>query len=154
MCAHGGARVASGARVRGRFDRSGPPGQRARGARAGRRSGGHARPRGRRGGGAGRQRARRRPGAGSGIASIASSSSSAPSGAGALEDRVERAATAWCLTARQREILDRTARGMSNKEIASVLGCAEVTVENHLTAIFRKAAVDGRNRLLVKLTTL
>ncbi len=69
-----------------------------------------------------------------------------------FEATLERAAVEWALTSRQREVLDRVARGMSNKEIANDLGCAEVTVENHLTTIYRKAGVDGRNRLIASLT--
>lgn len=69
----------------------------------------------------------------------------------AIAERVAGAAEEWRLTRRQREIVERTAQGMSNKEIANALGCAEVTVENHLTAVFRKAGVDGRNRLVAKL---
>jgi DNA-binding CsgD family transcriptional regulator len=58
------------------------------------------------------------------------------------------------LTGRQREVLDAVLRGMSNKEVAELFGCAEVTVENHLTAIYRKARVDGRNRLVARVNEL
>ncbi|MCC6874097.1 MAG: hypothetical protein IT378_07290 [Sandaracinaceae bacterium] len=65
-----------------------------------------------------------------------------------LEAKLRAAGERWRLSPRQCLVLDRVARGMSNKEIASELDCAEVTIENHLTAIFRKASVDGRGRLL------
>ena len=76
------------------------------------------------------------------------------SGAWSFEERIARAAELWGLTPRQREALERIARGMSNKEIAQDLGCAEVTVESHLTAIYRRAAVDGRNQLAAKLAAM
>ena len=71
-----------------------------------------------------------------------------------FESRIAIAAERWSLTRRQREVVDAVARGMSNKEIASALDCAEVTVENHLTTIYRKAKVDGRNRLVADLMSL
>ena len=76
------------------------------------------------------------------------------SGAWSFEERIARAAERWGLTPRQREALDRMARGMSNREIAQDLGCAEVTVESHLTAIYRRAAVGGRSQLAAKLATM
>ncbi len=71
-----------------------------------------------------------------------------------FESRIAIAAERWSLTRRQREVVDAVARGMSNKEIACALDCAEVTVENHLTTIYRKAKVDGRNRLVADLMSL
>jgi hypothetical protein len=38
--------------------------------------------------------------------------------------------------------------GVSNKEIAEALGCAEVTVENHLTALFRRSGARSRAGLV------
>jgi DNA-binding CsgD family transcriptional regulator len=69
-----------------------------------------------------------------------------------FEERLATATARWTLTERQRAVLACLARGMSNKEIAAELGCAEVTVENHLTAIFRKAGVDGRQRLVAAMS--
>jgi DNA-binding CsgD family transcriptional regulator len=54
-------------------------------------------------------------------------------------------------TPRQRAILVCLGRGWSNKEIAAELGCAEATVEDHLTVMYRKVGVRGRARLLVEL---
>lgn len=65
-------------------------------------------------------------------------------GIGAVEALADRAR----LSLRQREVLDRMAQGRSNKEIASDLGCAEVTVEMHLTRIYRRVGVRGRQDLL------
>ena len=74
----------------------------------------------------------------------------APTGL-SLNQKVKLASDHWKLTPRQTEVVAQAARGLSNKEIASVLGCAEVTVENHLTAAFRRAGVDGRGQLIAVL---
>jgi predicted ATPase/DNA-binding NarL/FixJ family response regulator/Tfp pilus assembly protein PilF len=49
------------------------------------------------------------------------------------------------LTPRQAEILRLVADGHSNREIASMLGISERTVERHLTAIFTAIGVDRRS---------
>lgn len=43
------------------------------------------------------------------------------------------------------------AAGLANKEIAAKLGCAEVTVEAHLTAVYRRASVESRVELLSRI---
>jgi len=48
------------------------------------------------------------------------------------------------LTGRELEVLDLTARGQSNKEIAAGLSIAEGTVKVHLNSIFGKLGVAGR----------
>ena len=64
---------------------------------------------------------------------------------------VEEAAKLWELTPRQKATLGLLAEGFSNKTIAVRLGCAERTVESHLTAIFQKSGFDGRNALLASM---
>lgn len=64
---------------------------------------------------------------------------------------IEYAASMWELTPRQKEVLTLLADGFSNKTIAARLGCAERTVETHLTAIFQKSGFDGRSALLAAL---
>lgn len=54
----------------------------------------------------------------------------------------------WGLTSKQVEVVALLANGLSNKEIASQLGCSERTVETHLTSIFAKAGVAGRTALV------
>jgi DNA-binding CsgD family transcriptional regulator len=54
------------------------------------------------------------------------------------ETRVER------LTAREREILDRVARGQANAEIAFDLGIATATVAKHLEHVYEKLGVASR----------
>ena len=48
------------------------------------------------------------------------------------------------LTAREREVLDLIATGLTNAAIAARLGLAAKTVANHLSAIFTKLQVAGR----------
>ena len=48
------------------------------------------------------------------------------------------------LTPRQREVLELLTRGLSNKEIARILGIAEVTTKIHMAGLLRN--LDVRNR--------
>ena len=48
------------------------------------------------------------------------------------------------ITAREREILVRIAKGMANKEIAADLGIAEDTVKRHVSSILDKLQVNDR----------
>jgi DNA-binding CsgD family transcriptional regulator len=50
----------------------------------------------------------------------------------------------WRLTARQTAILELVLDGASNKEIATQSSCAEVTVENHITEIYRRSGARSR----------
>lgn len=54
------------------------------------------------------------------------------------------------LTAREREVLDRIARGLSNGEIAGGLQIATKTVSNHVSAIFWKLGVSTRAEAIVR----
>lgn len=71
-----------------------------------------------------------------------------------MDARLEAARRAWSLTPRQVEVLARAVVGDANKSIAVKLGCAEVTVELHLTAIFRKARATNRTELVSRFFTL
>ncbi|MFD4977473.1 response regulator [Streptomyces sp. NPDC058424] len=53
------------------------------------------------------------------------------------------------LTAREREILDRVARGHGNARVATELELAVKTVANHLSAIFAKLGVSGRTEAIL-----
>ncbi len=53
------------------------------------------------------------------------------------------------LSAREMEILQQIARGLSNKEIAHVLGISRQTVKNHMTSILRKLAVNDRTQAAI-----
>ena len=48
------------------------------------------------------------------------------------------------LTPRQREVLELLTRGLSNKEIARILGIAEATTKIHMAGLLRN--LDARNR--------
>ena len=54
------------------------------------------------------------------------------------------------LTAREREILDQLAQGLTYKEIAGALGVSTPTVKNHLARIYPKLAVRSRTEAVVK----
>ena len=68
-----------------------------------------------------------------------------------LEPRVIAAAAHWGLTARQSEVLALLARGHTNARIASELGCAEGTVEIHVSRILDRAQVESRAALIAAL---
>ncbi|MER7798260.1 LuxR C-terminal-related transcriptional regulator [Microbacterium sp. NPDC096154] len=55
------------------------------------------------------------------------------------------------LTAREREIAQLAAEGLSNGEIAKRLIVSTRTVENHLYRVFQKLRIDGRQQLAVAL---
>jgi DNA-binding CsgD family transcriptional regulator len=54
----------------------------------------------------------------------------------------------WGLTPRQSQVLKQLSQGLSNARIASQLGCAEATVEIHVSRIFERAGVQSRASLL------
>jgi DNA-binding CsgD family transcriptional regulator len=64
--------------------------------------------------------------------------------------RAAHFAQRWALTERQSEILAEVARGQSNKTIAALLGCAENTVEFHVTTLLRKAECESRAQLVAR----
>ena len=57
----------------------------------------------------------------------------------------------WMLTPRQSQVLHLVAQGMSNRAIAATLGCAEGTVELHVTALLEKSESEGRSHLVARL---
>ncbi len=77
-----------------------------------------------------------------------------PDGAGAVEGtartappragRVRSAAQRWGLTPREGEVLDLVVQGMTNKEIASRIGCQEGTVEVHVSKTLKKSGAGNR----------
>ena len=60
------------------------------------------------------------------------------------------------LTAKEKEVLQMAAKGVSNKQIAEKLFVKEVTVKTHLNSIFKKLKVENRTQavLLVMQTDL
>ena len=71
-----------------------------------------------------------------------------------LAERVLLVQRRWGLSVRQARVLELVADGASNKEIALALCCAEVTIENHLTELFRRSGARSRAGLVGKLITL
>jgi len=59
----------------------------------------------------------------------------------------------WGLTRRQVEVLELLALGRSNRAIAAALGCAEPTVEVHVTALFVKSGCASRSELVARFWT-
>jgi LuxR family maltose regulon positive regulatory protein len=58
------------------------------------------------------------------------------------------------LSAREREIVDLIARGLSNKEIANTLGIGAETVKSHVKSIFMKLGVDRRTQAVARVRDL
>jgi DNA-binding NarL/FixJ family response regulator len=54
------------------------------------------------------------------------------------------------LTPREAEVLLWVAQGKSNADIAIIAGASEKTVKNHLTHVFEKLGVEGRNAATVR----
>lgn len=52
-----------------------------------------------------------------------------------------------CVTEREREIIEYVTQGMTNKEIAKVLGISDKTVKTHLSNVFQKLKVGRRQKL-------
>jgi len=62
----------------------------------------------------------------------------------------ERALWASVLTPRELEVALLALRGLSNKEVASLLNVAEGTIKLHMHRILIKLGVRGRDRLIMK----
>jgi DNA-binding CsgD family transcriptional regulator len=66
------------------------------------------------------------------------------------DERLVQATAEWGLTPRQSEVLALVVRGDANKAIAVALGCAESTVELHVTHLLRRAEVTSRAQLVAR----
>lgn len=53
------------------------------------------------------------------------------------------------LTAREREILEQVARGLSNTEIAAAIGIGQATVKTHVTRILSKLTLRDRVQVVI-----
>ena len=54
------------------------------------------------------------------------------------------------LSERQVEVLNQLAQGLSNKQIAHVLGVAEPTIKMHVSSLLRAFKVQNRVQILLK----
>jgi DNA-binding CsgD family transcriptional regulator len=68
-------------------------------------------------------------------------------------DALQSFRTIHGLSTRQSQVLRELIAGCANKDIASRLGCAESTVELHVTALLRKLGVQSRAQLISKYWT-
>jgi len=68
---------------------------------------------------------------------------------GARKSYSEPGAPFHPLSDREMEVLSCVVRGMSNKEIATLLGISHQTVKNHVTSILRKFSVEDRTQAVV-----
>ncbi len=53
------------------------------------------------------------------------------------------------LTPRETEVLNGIAHGLSNREVAELLGISEKTVRNHLTMVFCKLGITSRAKVII-----
>lgn len=53
------------------------------------------------------------------------------------------------LTRRERQVLTELLRGLTNRQIAEILGCGARTVQSHVSRILRKARVSSRMQLVL-----
>ena len=63
--------------------------------------------------------------------------------------QIKEAIAAPLLTPRQLEVLDLLSKGLSNKEIATILGFSEAGTKKHLASIFEKLGANDRTEAVV-----
>lgn len=74
-----------------------------------------------------------------------------------IEDQIEAAPRPYSepgspfhpLSDREMQVLESVVTGLSNKEIAGLLGISHQTVKNHVTSILRKFGVEDRTQAVV-----
>lgn len=65
-----------------------------------------------------------------------------------LHTKLARARFLWALTDRQTQVLSGLARGRTNKELGSELGCSAKTIEHHVTELLSRSGRDSRLALV------
>jgi len=66
------------------------------------------------------------------------------------DGRSPRSPTSPALTPRERAVLEQLARGLGNKQIASVLGITERTVKFHVSSVFTKLGASNRTEAVTR----
>jgi DNA-binding NarL/FixJ family response regulator len=57
------------------------------------------------------------------------------------------------LTAREREVADRVAQGLTNRQVAALMHISERTVESHVQHILTKLGLDNRTQIAARIAT-
>jgi DNA-binding NarL/FixJ family response regulator len=78
----------------------------------------------------------------------------ASAGGGAVDREARRKRVASRLTARQQETLALLAKGLTNREIAGVLGISFTTVKGHVSAIFEALEVSNRTEAVMAMVEM
>ena len=68
-------------------------------------------------------------------------------------DRVAIGIHRWRLTSQEAKVFAHLVNGDPNREIAGKIGCAERTVELHVTRILQRMDVENRNAAIAKFWT-
>jgi non-specific serine/threonine protein kinase len=76
------------------------------------------------------------------LSSVKSSASPPPT-----PERPQEGERPAILTRREKEVAQRVARGLTNRQIASQLSISESTIENHVSKILNKLRLDSRSQL-------
>ena len=65
-----------------------------------------------------------------------------------LDEATDHSPGRWGITAREAEVLQLVAEGLSNKDIATTLFVSPRTVEKHVESLLRKACARSRTQLV------
>ena len=68
----------------------------------------------------------------------------------AMAARLAACRERWGISERQAQVLGHLVGGASNKELSTALGCAVNTVENHVSALLRRAGCSSRSELVAR----
>jgi len=67
-----------------------------------------------------------------------------------IANRLSRTNKSFGLSAREIQILELIAKGLTNKEISTILGVSQFTIRNHLSRITRKMDVSDRTEAIFR----
>ena len=69
---------------------------------------------------------------------------------GVADQRFDHSARRFCLTAREREVLQWLSCGKTDRDIACILGISPRTVHKHLQRVYEKLGVETRTAAVVR----